>query len=187
MFDSLSSLNGVNLYSGNQNYTTELLLKQILESLDELKKQNKNRTSWEKEELNDLQEDSQNFKNRTPSILRFKVNGYNLADSLTTVFFSNPETDGSFLLTGDRTYYVNQKVRSETFYILFRAIKSNGATTTYEVTPSIVQDYKNENSFVYQLAQKKDLTAQKTGNLVVLNYTKGGWNLDMLLDIDTKQ
>lgn len=187
MFDNISSLSGVNLYSGNQNYTTEILLKQILASLEELKKENKNRTLWEKESLEDVQQDSRNFKNRSPAILRFKINGYNLSDSLTTVFFSKPETDGSFLLTCDRTYYINQKVRSETFYILFKAVKSNGSTTTYEVTPSIVQDYKNENSFVYQMAQRKDLTAQKTGNLVVLNYTKGGWSLDMLLDIDSNK
>ena len=185
LFDNISSLTG-NLSSFTQNSTTELLLKQILSSLDELKQKNKTISQEEKAEFENVKKDSQTFKTRNPSILRFKINGYDMKDSLTTVFFSEPETDGSFLLTADRTYFANQRNYTETFYVLFKAVKSNGSYTTFEVIPSIIQNTKNENSFVYQMSQLKNLTASKTGNLVVLNYTKGSWALDMLLDIDLK-
>lgn len=183
LFGNLSSLNGTDM-SLTGSGTSEIILRQILLSLEELKSQNKNSSASEKQQLEDIQSDSRTFKKRKPSILRFKVNGYNLNDSLTSVFISEPEPDGSFLLTADRVYYVNQKTRTETFYILFKAIKSNGSSTTFEVSPSVVQDYKNENSFIYQVAQKSDLNAQKTGNLVVVNYSKNGLVLDLLVDLD---
>ena len=74
----------------------------------------------------------------------------------------------------------------ETFYMLFKTVSSNGSTLTYKVQPSIVQDYKNDNSYVYKLSNVKNLTAEKTGNLVVLHYTSDSLNADLLLDIDSK-
>lgn len=172
LFTDLSSLNSSNL-----------LLNQVLQSLDELKAEQKKATPEQKETLNNTMEDSQTFKKREPSILRFKINGYSITDSLSTIFFSEPEADGTFLLTADRKYFVNQKPRTETFYILFKAIKNSGQSVSYEVQPSIVQDYENKGSFIYRLANLKKLTAEKTGNLVVMKYS-GDLNVDMLLDID---
>ena len=63
------------------------------------------------------QQDSQTFKTRNPSILRFKINNYSIKDSVIQVFFSEPEPDGSFLLTGDRKYYLNNRGCTETFYL----------------------------------------------------------------------
>ena len=147
--------------------------------------QNTTENGKEKNELNATKTDSENFKKREPSILRFKINGYNIADSLTKVFFSDTEPDGSFLLTGDRRYFVNQQVRTETFYMLFKTIGSNGSTLTYRVQPTLVQDHKNENSYVYKLSGVKNLTAEKTGNLVVIHYSGDSVNADLLLDIDS--
>ncbi len=186
-FTDLTSLNGANSLS---NYattsTTNVLLQQVLNSLNEMKVQQNNATAYEKKELQSVQEDSKNFKNREPSILRFRINGYNIADSLVKVFFSDTEPDGTFLLTADRKYFANQIPMTETFYMLFRAVSSTGSTITYKVQPSIVQSVKNENSYVYKLAEIKNLTAEKTGNLVVLHYSEDKFSADMLLDIDRK-
>jgi len=187
LFTNMSSLNAA---GGLSNYTTStstnVLLQQVLNSLNDLKKHQQGATAKEKNELNAVKTDSENFKHREPSILRFKVNGYNIADSLTKVFFSETEADGSFLLTGDRKYFVGQQVRTETFYMLFKTVSSNGSSLTYKVQPSIVQDYKNENSYMYRLAGVKNLTAEKTGNLVVIHYSSDSVNADVLLDIDSK-
>lgn len=186
LFNNVSSIAD----SGLTNYTTQastnLLLQQILTNLNELKTEQKKKSDAEKEQLYLYQQDTQTFKKREPSILRFKINGYNIADSLTTVFFSEPESDGTFLLTADRKYFANQKARNETFYLLFKSVKSNGAMTTFNVIPSIAQDIKNTGSYVYKLCQKQNITAEKTGNLVIIHYQDGDFSTDMLLDIDCK-
>lgn len=187
LFSDLSSL-GVNssLLNSTSTNSTDVLLQQVLTSLNELKTQQKNASPEEKLSYADSQKDQENFRKRDPSILRFQINGYNIKDSLTTVFFSEPEADGSFLLTGDRKYFTSQKMRTETFYLLFKTIKSNGSSTTYQVVPSVVQDSKNENSFVYKMSQFNNLTAEKTGNLVVIHFTKNDFAMDLLLDIDNR-
>lgn len=178
MFNNLSSLSGTTAAS-----STNVLLQQVLTSLEELKTQQKNASPVQRQQLENAQEDSQNFKQREPQILRFRINGYDIKDSLTTVFFSEPEADGTFLLTGDRRYFTNQKSRTETFYLMFKAVKSNGSVTTFDVQPSIVQDALNENSFVYKFSKIENLKAEKTGNLVVL-HADDGLKVDLLLDID---
>lgn len=186
-FSDISSLNSTSVLSNYATTTsTNVLLQQVLNSLNELKQQQKSSSLEKQEELVNTQVDAQNFKQREPSILRFKINGYNIADSLTKVFFSDTEPDGTFLLTGDRRYFAGQRQMSETFYILFKTVSSNGSSVTYKVQPSIVQDVKNENSYVYKLAETKNLTAEKTGNLVVMHFTDNNLNVDLLLDIDRK-
>ena len=187
LFTNISSLDSLgSLTNYTTSTSTNVLLQQVLNSLNELKKQQQGASAKEKNELNATKTDAETFKKREPSILRFKVNGYNIADSLTKVFFSETEADGSFLLTGDRKYFVNQQVRTETFYMLFKTVSSNGSSLTYKVQPSIAQDIRNENSYVYRLANVKNLTAEKTGNLVVIHYSSDSVNADILLDIDSK-
>jgi len=183
-FNNISNLSAVKT-SSNLDNSDRLLLQKILANLEELKAEQKKTAPAQKQELINYQLDSENFVKRNPSILRFRINGYNIADSLTKVFFSEVEADGSFLVTGDRKYYVNQKQRTETFYILFKAVRSNGSVVTFDVQPSIVQDYKNENSFVYRFSKLKNLTAEKTGDLVVLHLSQNDLNVDLLLDIDS--
>ena len=187
LFSNLSSLNSAGgMANYNTSTSTNVLLQQVLNSLNDLKKQQQSASPKEKNELNATKADAETFKKREPSILRFKVNGYNISDSLTKVFFSDTEADGSFLLTADRKYFVGQQVRTETFYMLFKTVSSNGSSLTYKVQPSIVQDYKNDNSYVYKLSAVKNLTAEKTGNLVVMHFTGDSLSADLLLDIDSK-
>jgi len=179
LFSDISSLSGTDTSS-----TSVLLLKEILQKLNELKADQRAASAAEQELYAAKIQDSETFKARNPSVLRFKINGYSIKDSLVESFFSEPEVDGSFLLTADRKYFVNNKAANETFYMLFKTIKSNGNTTTYSVTPSIAQGVENKESYVYKLCQLKDITAEKTGNLVVVHYNDNGLSADLLLDID---
>ncbi len=187
-FDTLSSLTGLTGLTGSSsstsNLSTNILLRQILEKLNELKVEQNAASAAQQEVYSAQIQDSQNFKTRNPSILRFKINNYNIKDSITQSFFSEPEPDGSFLLTADRRYFVNNKSTNETFYMLFKAVKSNGSTTTFSVTPSIAQGIENKGSYVYKLCQCKDIIAEKTGNLVVVHFVSEDVSADLLLDID---
>ena len=186
LFSNISSLNTANLANYNTSNSTNVILQQVLNSLNDLKTKQENSSAKDKNQLIETKADSENFKKREPSILRFKVNGFNVADSFTQVFFSETESDGTFLLTGDRKYYISQQPRTETFYMLFKTTGSNGSTLTYKVQTNVVQDYKNENSFLYKLAAIQNLTAEKTGNLVVIHYSDDAVKADILLDIDCK-
>ena len=183
-FDTLSSLTGLTGYGSTTDLSTTLLLREILQKLNEMKIEQNSASAAVQEANAAKQQDSQTFKTRNPSILRFKINNYSIKDSVIQVFFSEPEPDGSFLLTGDRKYYLNNRGCTETFYMLFKAVKSNGNTTTFSVTPSIAQGTENKNSYVYKFCQLKDITAEKTGNLVVVHYDNNGISADLLLDID---
>ena len=189
-FDTLSSLTGLSGLSSygyttsTSDMATSLLLREILQKLNELKVEQNSASAAEQEVIAAKVQDSETFKTRNPSILRFKINNYSIKDSITQEFFSEPEPDGSFLLTADRKYFLNNKACTETFYLLFKAVKSNGSMTTFSVTPSIAQGTENKNSYVYKLCQLKDLTAEKTGNLVVVHYDNNGVAADLLLDID---
>lgn len=188
-FNTLSSLSGVSGISGNtgssaSDISTNILLRQILEKLNELKIEQNTASAAQQEIYAAKKQDSETFKTRNPSILRFKINGYNVKDSLIQTFFSEPEADGSFLLTADRKYFLNNKACNETFYMLFKAVKSNGSTTTFSVTPSIAQAAENKNSYVYRLCQCKNMIAEKTGNLVVIHFIGEDISADLLLDID---
>ena len=174
------------LQNYSSNYTTNLLLQKVLAELENLKNQQKKASDVEKQELSDVQTDSKNFKQRKPSVLRFKINGYDISNSLTTTFFSDTEADGSFLFTADRKYFADNKTYKETFYMLFSAENSKGSTVFYNVEPYIIQEYKNENSYVYKFLNKNNITAEKTGNLVVLHFSDEKLNADILLDIDKK-
>ena len=187
-FNTLSSLSGLSGLSSSgyssSDLTTSLLLREILQKLNDLKIEQNSASPAEQEVIAAKVQDSETFKTRNPSILRFKINNYSIKDSITEEFFSEPEPDGSFLLTADRKYFLNNKACTETFYLLFKAVKSNGSMTTFSVTPSIAQGTENKNSYVYKMCQLKDITAEKTGNLVVVHYDDNGIQADLLLDID---
>lgn len=183
LFSNISSISSLT-NTVTSSASTNALLQQVLTSLEELKNEQKKSSLKQQENLAKLKLDSETFKTREPSILRFKINGYNVTDSLTTVFFSESDPDGSFLLSADRKYYLNQKARTETLYILFKSQKNSGSNITYVIQPRIVQDVKNENSYVYKLCQSNSLVAEKTGNLVVVHSTDPSLTVDLLLDLD---
>ena len=184
------------------NTVDSATLKQILTELTELK--NKiNRTSAQTDSaqtdlsgnipkseeisLNDKSFGQNSFATpikKEPKILRFNVNGYDLLETCRKIYFSELEADGTFLLTGDRKYMSENKVRSETFYFYFHAKGSENGVTKYTVTPAVSQDYENQYSYLYQLAQKNALTADRTGNLVTLRVNDGEWKMDLLISLD---
>jgi hypothetical protein len=168
--------------------STNTMLSNILQQLKELKQENKSViTDYQTEKKSDITNSSAARKDSTqPAILRFTVNGYDILATCRTIYFSDRENDGSFLLTGDRKYTSDGKTRDETFYLLFRTKGSAGISTQYDVKPAVVQDYVNKYSFIYQLAQKNNLSASKTGNLITMRLNEPVYNMDLLIDIGNK-
>ena len=208
--DDISSMSNLGAFSqlsgllgrGNSNLESKLLeaqntvtastvdsatLKQILSELTELKNQmaaTNGESVTKSSEKKDNADVFSNVTKKEPKILRFNVNGYDILATCKKIYFSEVETDGTFLLTGDRKYMSEGKVRTETFYFYFSAKANDNGITKYAVTPAVSQDYENEYSYLHQLTKKTDLTADRTGNLVTLRVTDGGWNMDMLLSLD---
>ena len=155
--------------------SSNAMLEKILSELDNVKKQNA--------EAVKSNEEQPLASSARPGILRFIVNGYDVLSSCRTVYFSDVGKDGTFLLTGDRTYTANGQKRMETFYLLFRPAGNAGFSTQYKVECSVVQDYTNTHSFMYRLASLGNLSAVKTGNLVSLRTSDRNCRVDLLIDI----
>ncbi|MCR5218024.1 hypothetical protein [Treponema sp.] len=134
------------------------------------------------------EEDSTSSKKAVvkPKILRFSINSYDILRTCRKIYISSLQEDGAFLVTGDRRYLSDGKTRSETFYLYFNIEKENG-TSTYTVTALVSQDYLNEYSFIYQLSQKKNLTATRTGNLLTMHTADANWQLDFLVDLGDEE
>ncbi|MBR3543595.1 MAG: hypothetical protein IKN82_07880 [Treponema sp.] len=152
----------------------QILLQKILTELSEIKKAQ-----------------SQNLASATtgtkpsalpPKILRFVVNANDVLSTCVQVYFSDRESDGSFLLTGDaRTLFNNQNI-SETFYILFKASGTQNSKTIYAVTPSLTQSAEALTT-LQKFCSAKNLSATRVGNLVTLRFVQDGSACDLLLDI----
>ena len=155
--------------------SSNAMLEKILSELADVKKQNA--------EAVKSNEEQPPASSARPCILRFIVNGCDVLSSCRTVYFSDVGKDGTFLLTGDRTYTANGQKRMETFYLLFRPAGNAGFSTQYKVECSVVQDYTNTNSFMYRLASLGNLSAVKTGNLVSLRTSDRNCRVDLLIDI----
>lgn len=191
LFGGIYSLLGSESAISNQyasNNSNDVLLQSVLAELEELKQKTEQNTEAVKKislpiTTSGTQETQSKNHEFNPQILRFLVNGYNIKDTIRTTYFSKKENDGSFLLTGDRKFTTDGKNREETFYLLFKADGNCGTSAGYFVEPEVIQDYKNEYSFLYQLTQKPKLKAEKTGNLVSLKYVSDTWNMDLLIDI----
>ena len=121
-----------------------------------------------------------------PKILRFIVNANDVLSKCAQVYFSDRESDGSFLLTGDaRTLFNNENV-SETFYLLFKACGTKNSKTVYTVTPTLSQS-KNADTPLQKFCSAKNMTASRVGNLVTLHLLQDGTMGDLLLDIGSAQ
>ena len=122
--------------------------------------------------------------NLSPSrILRFRANSTDLLPSCKTVYFSQPDPAGIFLLTGDRVVKAGGKDRNETFYFLFTPTLDAEGKFIYTVEAQLTQDWAAERSELYPLTTALPLTATRTGNLITLRHNNEGWNLDLLLDL----
>ena len=122
--------------------------------------------------------------NLSPSrILRFRANSTDLLPSCKTVYFSQPDPAGIFLLTGDRVVKAGGKDRNETFYFLFTPTLDAEGKFIYQVEAELTQDWAADRSELYPLTTALPLTATRTGNLITLRHNSEGWNLDLLLDL----
>ena len=122
--------------------------------------------------------------NLSPSrILRFRANATDLLPSCKTVYFSQPDPAGIFLLTGDRVVKAGGKDRNETFYFLFTPTLDAEGKFLYKVEAELTQDWAADRSELYPLTTSLPLTATRTGNLVTLRHNSEDWNLDLLLDL----
>lgn len=179
---SLSSLQGT---SSNANY---LLLSQIIEKLNDISKKLDNNNNGSSQKIDETSQGTvQNSQsavavaaNETKrEIVRFRINSSNILSSITDVYISKPETDGSFLLTADRVYTADYKKRTETFYMFFTPEKDKMTATI-----SVLQDYENTNSFLYRLSTLSPVETKKTGNLISIMINNPSFKVDFLLSLE---
>ena len=195
MLDSLlenstgsSSLLGLsNLYTSSSSSETNILLKQVLSEMEEIKQQT---SAPEKVASQAVQApvvtstSKTSATNTKPSrLIRFSVNGYDVLRTCRTVYISDVQEDGTFLVTGDRKYASDGVTRSETFHLLFKKDKGSSGLQNYHAAAAVTQDYLNEYSFLYQLSQRENLSATRTGNLVTMRTTDPDWKLELLIDL----
>ena len=187
---SSTLLNSSSLTSTNNSVATNTILTQILQRLEQLQAQvdkinsqpqqvsEKNLQNKNEVQTNTTQQQISESKNNQNKILRFKINNYDLTKSFTTLFFSEKEKDGSFLLTGDRVYNLYGKQMSETFYMLFKNENGNN----FEVAVALNQNDENQNSFLYKFAKDSPYKSQRTGNLFFINSNKNDLKIDILIE-----
>ena len=157
---------------------TDQLLRQVLSEMEEIKNQ---QTQVTKASANSSA--ASTAKSQGSRVLRFKVNGYDILRTCRTLFISDVQSDGTFLITGDRRYQSDGSTRSETFHLLFKAASGSDSLKSYDAAALVTQDYLNENSFLYQMSQRDDMQASRTGNLVTLRTTDPKWKLELLIDL----
>ena len=168
---------------------TAATLQQILRQLEILAQQaggdkTVQETAPQKRDSGSDPSERQGPENLSPSrILRFRANATDLLATCTTVYFSQPDPAGAFLLTGDRMVHGGGKERNETFYFLFKPMLDDSGSFVYQVEAQLMQDWPTERSELYPLTANLSLTATRTGNLVALRHTSADWTLDLLLDL----
>ena len=189
---SLSALSGLSSTQSNSAYSNYLLLSQIIEKLNELSKKLDEANNGAAQPAPTQTSESavavsaQNTSSTKREIMRFRINGSNILSSITDIYISKPETDGSFLLTADRTYTADYKKRTETFYMFFTPA-TNNISSNLDVSVSVLQDYENQNSFLYRLADLSEQTAisaKKTGRLISIIINNPSFKVDFLLSLE---
>ncbi len=176
---ALSQLTGTTLSQTDSNAT----LKSILKELQKLsQKETSQQNSTQKVVTTDTWDNSSQTESQS-KLLRFRVNNTDILNTCQTIYFSQPEENGLFLLTGDRSYYIDNRPYEETFYFLFTPALDDKGVFYYEVEGDIMQNAPITGSKLYPLTEKPSLIARKTGNLIALKYNAKNWNLDILIDL----
>lgn len=176
---ALSQLTGTTLSQTDSNATLESILKE-LQKLSQ--KETSQQNSTQKVVTTDTWDNSSQTEPQS-KLLRFRVNNTDILDTCQTIYFSQPEENGLFLLTGDRSYYIDNRPYEETFYFLFTPALDDKGVFYYEVEGDIMQNAPITGSKLYPLTEKPSLIARKTGNLIALKYNAENWNLDILIDL----
>ncbi len=182
-----------NSYKTNSADETNRLLKKVLNRLEEIKGDNTasssstaavQDTSVKAKADNVTHTSSTDNASHTKStLLRFTVNGYDVLRTCRTVYISDVQKDGTFLVTGDRRYNANGRMMNETFHILFKAKPDSSDCANYSSATAVTQDIENPNSFLYQLSQRKNMEANRTGNFVSMRTSDPNWKLELLVDL----
>ena len=199
----LSALNGLGLFNtwgtsvtSPGNDSAQRMLEKILEEAktikeqntllaEEYKKQNSSQTPAADLVKPSEKKEESSFEPVKPKakLLRFNVNSYDILRTCSKIFISSVQPDGTFLVTGDRRYLSDGKVRTETFHILFNIQPGSSGLANYTAAVNVTQDYLNEYSFVYQLSKKENLSALRTGNLITMRVNEPNWQLEFLEDL----
>lgn len=178
LIKNLGNTNGLgNLYSSQTTEETKEILNKVLEQLEQIKTNTNAPVQTSRSAI--AAEDS------SSKILRFNVNNYDVLRTCAKIYISDVQRDGTFLVTGDRRYTLEGKHRTETFHMLFKTSQDAGGTN-YTTATSVTQDYLNEYSILYQLAQRSNLNAVRTGNLVTMRSTDDNLKLELLIDLGSK-
>lgn len=186
---STTTTSSENLSSENLSSETVATLQQILQKLELLAEaqaasQQESESTSSTPNTSAANTGTSGTTNLSPSrILRFRANSTDLLPSCKTVYFSQPDPAGIFLLTGDRVIKAGGKDRNETFYFLFTPTLDAEGKFIYQVEAELTQDWAADRSELYPLTTALPLTATRTGNLITLRHNSEGWNLDLLLDL----
>lgn len=185
-----------NAYKTGSSEETNRLLKKVLSRLEEIKGNGevadattRPMTTEASVKETSMQPATSNVStpdrslNSKSNLLRFTVNGYDILRSCRTVYISDVQKDGTFLVTGDRRYNANGRMMNETFHILFKAKPDSSDCSNYTSATAVTQDVVNPNSFLYQLSQRKNMEATRTGNFVSMRTTDSNWKLELLVDL----
>ena len=176
-------LGGASGQGQTSSENTNILLQNILTEIEGLKKQLGKNSAGTADNVSAQAARTGSLHGLRPAILRFVINGYDILSTCKTIYFSEPEGDGTFLLTADRKYLADGKQNAETFYFLFKSDGRGGGQGGYSVIPEVSQSPENPASLVFRLSRQENLTAAKTGNLVSLRASIDGLTADLLLDI----
>ncbi|MCR5762861.1 MAG: hypothetical protein K6G00_05700 [Treponema sp.] len=182
-----------NAYKADSSDETNKLLKKILNRLEAIKGEE---GSAKKASLAASNSDSEtesvevsesvsagDAKSAKSNLLRFTVNGYDVLRTCRTVYISDVQKNGTFLVTGDRRYNANGRMMNETFHILFKAKPDSSDCSSYTSATAVTQDVENTGSFLYQLANRKNMDAVRTGNFVSMRTSDSDWKLELLVDL----
>ena len=169
--------------SSAQSSETNVLLNRVLNEMEEIKKQGGVASETVRSSLQAPVVTSTEGESKHSRLIRFSVNGYDVLRTCRTIYISDVQDDGTFLVTGDRRYLSDGVTRSETFHLLFKTDADSAGLQNYHAAAAVTQDYMNQYSFLYQLSQRNDLNALRTGNLVTMRTTDPDWKLELLIDL----
>lgn len=111
-----------------------------------------------------------------PHLERLVINGVNILSTISVIIPSAITSDGTFLLTGERTISASEGL-SEIFYFMCRSLDGQ----KYMLHVDLSQSKENPHSFLYQLVRKTPLEGTKTGDLLVFRFSEANWQSDIVI------
>jgi hypothetical protein len=160
----------------SQNASINTVLENLLSRLDALEKT-----------LPRAEQQQEETKSGGAQILRFRINGSDILSSCRDIYFSEMDSSGVFMLTGDRKFTSNQQIFDETFYFLFQPKTANAGTAVYDVAVSVSDVDLTAQSYLKLLLNHSPLSAFRTGNLIAVRAQENDVSVDLLIDLGAAQ